>query len=181
MKIAIIGPQNTGKSTFISDILTHYPHFTAPEETYRTLIEEKGLLVNQQTTKESQELIRDFLFREMKEMKDYTIIDRSVIDNYVYTRAGYLLGNIPESFVKETWNIMIESLSLVDVYIFIPTALSVPLEADKTRDITPSYIDMVNRVFLDTLFTLKETHKIPLKVIAGSRGERLDVFGELFL
>ena len=181
MKIAIIGPQNTGKSTFISDILSHYPQFTAPEETYRTLIEERGLRVNQETTQESQKLIRDFLLQEMKEMEDNTVLDRSVIDSYVYTYAGFLLGNIPESFVKETWDTMIESLPLVDIYVFIPTALSVPLEADETRDITPSYIDMVNRVFLDTLFTLKETHKIPVKVIAGSRGERLDIFGELFV
>ena len=60
MRIAVIGPQNTGKSTFIKDFLNEFSHYTTPEETYRTVIEDKDLAVNQKTSLESQKEIRDF-------------------------------------------------------------------------------------------------------------------------
>ena len=62
MRIAVTGPQNTGKSTFIEDFLSALPTYTTPERTYRDLISQEELPVNQETNEDSQRRIRDFLF-----------------------------------------------------------------------------------------------------------------------
>ena len=175
MRIAVIGPQNTGKSTFIQDFLQEFPHYKTTVETYRDIIETKGLVVNQKTSLESQKEIRDFMFGQMRHNKEYNIIfDRSMIDNYVYTYAQYEKGDIPKWFVDETEAMMRDTLSAVDMYFFIPTAVSVPLVDDKTRDITAPYIDTINHIFLRTLFDLSRTFHCTVKIISGSRSERIN-------
>lgn len=174
MRIAVIGPQNTGKSTFIKDFLEEFPHYSTPENTYRTVIESKALDVNQKTGLESQKEIRDFMFGELRHNEKYNVIfDRCLIDNYVYTYVQYEKGDIPKWFVEETESMMTDLLSKVDMYIFIPTAVSVPLVDDGTRDITASYIDQVNNQFLKILFELIRKYQITVKVISGSRKERI--------
>ena len=97
MRIAVIGPQNTGKSTFINDFLKEFPHYTTPQETYRSVIEFEELTVNQKTNLESQKKIRDFIFGQLRQNTNYNIIfDRCMIDNYVYTYVQYEKGEIPK-------------------------------------------------------------------------------------
>lgn len=174
MRIAVIGPQNTGKSTFIQDFLKEFPHYKSPERSYRDVIEENNLEINQSSTMESQKTIRDFMFGELLHNTEYnTVFDRCMIDNYVYTYALYQQGMIPKWFVDETQAMMKDLLKTVDMYLFIPTAVSVPLVEDGTRDITASYIDTVNNLFLQTLFELIRSHQITVKVIYGAREERI--------
>ncbi len=175
MRIAVIGPQNTGKSTFVQDFLQEFYHYVSPKETYRDVIESKGLIVNQKSSLESQKEIRDFMFGQLRHNTEYNIIfDRCLIDNYVYTYIQYEKGEIPKWFVDETESMMRDTLQSVDMFLFIPTAVAVPLVDDATRDITASYIDAVNHVFLKTLFDLSRKYHITIKVIAGSREERIE-------
>lgn len=174
MRIAVIGPQNTGKSTFIQDFLKEFPHYKSPVRSYRDVIEENHLEINQSSNIESQKAIRDFMFGELRHNTAYNIVfDRCMIDNYVYTSALYQQGLIPKWFVDETEAMMRDLLQTVDLYLFIPTAVSVPLIDDGTRDITASYIDTVNNLFLRTLFELIRSHHITVKVVSGSREERI--------
>jgi GTPase SAR1 family protein len=175
MRIAVIGPQNTGKSTFIQDFLKEFPHYTSPQETYRDVIESNGLVVNQKTSLESQKAIRDFMFGQIRHNMEYNIIfDRCLIDNYIYTLAQYEKGEIPKWFVDETESMMHDTLRYVDMFIFIPTAISVPLVDDATRDITMEYIDTINALFLRTLFDLTRKFHCTVKVVSGSRKDRID-------
>lgn len=175
MRIAVIGPQNTGKSTFVQDFLKEFSHYVSPEETYRDVIESKGLVVNQKSSLESQKEIRDFMFGQLRHNTAYNIIfDRCLIDNYVYTFIQYEKGEIPKWFVDETEAMMKDTLQSVDMFLFIPTAVSVPLVDDNTRDITASYVDTVNHVFLKTLFDLSRKYHSTIKVISGSREERIE-------
>lgn len=175
MRIAVIGPQNTGKSVFIKDFLFEYQHYVTPEETYRDVIESKDLSVNQQTSLESQKEIRDFIFGQQRHNTKYNVIfDRCMIDNYVYTYVQYENGEIPKWFVEETESMMIDTLRTIDLYLFIPTSVSIPLVDDGTRDINPHYIDHVNNQFLRVLFELSRKHHITVKVISGTQLERIE-------
>lgn len=175
MRIAVIGPQNTGKSTFVSDFLKEFPHYNSPSKTYRDVIEENKLDVNQLTSLESQKQIRDFMFEQMRNNNEYNVIfDRCMIDNYIYTYVQYEKGQIEKWFVEETEAMMLATLQEADVYLFIPTAVSVPLVADATRDIDTAYIDTVNHHFLRVILDLSRKHNITVKVISGSRKDRID-------
>jgi nicotinamide riboside kinase len=175
MRVAVFGPQNTGKSTFIQDFIQEFHHYKTPSETYRDVIENNQLEINQKTGLESQKAIRDFMFGQLRHNTEYNIIfDRCLIDNFMYTSVAYEAGNIPKWFVDETYAMMIDTLQSVDMYLFIPTSVSIPLVEDGTRDVTKSYIDTVNTQFLKIIFDLIRTHHITVKVISGTRKERID-------
>lgn len=174
MRIVVLGPQNTGKSTFIEDFIKEFPHYKTPVRKYRDVVSEKKLNINQLTTIESQKVIRDFLFDQLENNKSHNVIfDRCLIDNLVYTSVQYEAGVIPKWFVDETEEMVKDMIQSADMYLFIPTALSVPLVNDNTRDIAASYIDTVNNHFLRILFDLSRKYHINVKVISGTREERV--------
>lgn len=174
MRIAVIGPQNTGKSTFVEDFLKEFSHYKTTNKTYRDVVREKNLKINQLTSAESQREIRDFMCSEIIENKEHNIIfDRCLIDNFVYTTLGYEQGEISKKFVDESEEVMKDSLKYVDLYLFIPTSVSVPLVCDDQRDIDTTYIDATNNCFLRVLFGLIKKDHINVKVISGNRLERI--------
>ena len=120
MRIAVIGPQNTGKSTFVGDFMKEFSHYKTPEKTYRDVIEEKGLDVNQLSGLESQKEIRNFMFNQLRNNNEYNVVfDRYMIDNYIYTYVQYEKGQIEKWFVDETEAMMLDTLTEADVYLFI--------------------------------------------------------------
>lgn len=173
MRVAVIGPQNTGKSTFLRDVQEAFPQFHTPTETYRDVIKKHNLSVNQLTGTESQRLIRDFIMQQVKSATGPALFDRCLIDNYVYTRYAYVNGNIDDGFLEETERFLHETAHDIDLYLFVPTALSVPLVADDLRDTNPGYIDTINRLFIETLFRLIQKEGIRVLTIGGTREERV--------
>ena len=174
MKIAIVGPQNTGKSTFLADLLKVYPGYTTPTETYRDLVIRKGLHINQETGEESQRAIRDFLFDQVRENTSADVFfDRSVIDNYVYTALAVERGTASAALRDETYTMMLDSFRLLDRLFFIPTAVSITLHDDLLRDIDTQFIDATNHCFIETLLRVVRESPIAVDVISGGREERV--------
>ncbi|MEN9852238.1 MAG: hypothetical protein RI996_181 [Candidatus Parcubacteria bacterium] len=175
MKLAVIGPQNTGKSTFVQDFLAAFPKYSTPSTTYRDIVTDKKLSINQLTDTDSQKHIRDFLYDQVVHVDEHTVLDRCVIDNYMYTLWAFKEGNTTMEFVEETKRMMIDSLPYIDTYIFIPTTVAVKLVDDTLRDTSVSYVDTINRYFIETLFELVQTYHIRVVVISGSRQERIEL------
>lgn len=173
MRIAVIGPQNTGKSTFIRDLQEAFPQFKVPKETYRDVIRRHNLSVNRLTGTESQRLIRDFIFEQVTTAEPYTLFDRCLIDNYVYTKYAHMQGNIDDAFLQESEELLNRTARDVDLYLFIPSALAIPLENDELRDIEPHYVDTINRLFIEILFSLVKEHGIRVLTVGGTREGRI--------
>jgi dephospho-CoA kinase len=175
MRIAVIGPQNTGKSTFIEDFLEAFPHYSTPTETYRDVVRREGLSINRETNEDSQRAIRGFLFAQLQRNQlSNVIFDRCVIDNFVYTADQWKSGKIREAFVIETASLMLESLKYTDAFLFIPTAVGVELKEDQLRDTNREYIDRINTLFIETLFSLKKITSCPIVPVSGSQNERIE-------
>ncbi len=173
MKLAVIGPQNTGKSTFVKDFISSFPEYSTPSLTYRDVVVEKELSINQLTDTQSQKHIRDFLYDQVVTVEGNILLDRCVIDNYIYTLCAYKDGNTTLDFVEETKRMMVESLPHIDTYIFIPTTVAVKLVDDSLRDTNTAYVDTVNRFFIETLFELIREYDIRVVVLSGNREERV--------
>ena len=90
------------------------------------------------------------------------------------TSVGSFTGMIPKLFVDESYKVLLESLSFVDLYILIPASVSVGLVSDDLRDTDKKFIDRVNHHFLRVLFELSRESRINVKVISGGREERLE-------
>ncbi|MDD5152607.1 MAG: AAA family ATPase [Candidatus Pacebacteria bacterium] len=175
MRIAVIGPQNTGKSTFIRDFLVAFPKYRTSKETYRDIVRGGELAINQNATEENQRLIRDFLARQAKENKIENIIfDRCIVDNYIYTLAQTEKGAISQKFLKESEAVMYETLKFFDALIFIPTATSVSLVKNKFRDTDTIFIDQINTFFIETLFQIAKHSQVKIIIVSGTRKIRID-------
>jgi hypothetical protein len=180
MRLAVIGPQNTGKTTFVQDFIKAFPHYSTPTETYRDVINKYHLKINQETSEASQLEIRDFIFNQIKNFQGENVIfDRSLLDNYIYSLARYKQGKMKKSFVDATKKMVYVSLTHIDRLIFIPTSVGVGLIDDKLRDTDKLYIDHINKLFLEELFELARKSPIPIWVISGDRDTRIKSIGAM--
>ncbi len=174
MRIAVIGPQNTGKTTFLKDFLKDFPKYKTTKKTYRDVIAKNRLNINQKTNEKSQKMIMEFLYKEITKNKLPNILfDRCLIDNYVYSYCAYLKGEISKEFILVTQRKMFDHLKFLDVIIFIPTSVSVKLINDNVRDIDTGFIDLVNKIFFEVLFEISHKTNILIFVISGNRAERI--------
>ena len=179
MRLAVIGPQNTGKTTFIKDFIKVFPHYKTPNESYRDVVNKGKLKINQKTSKGSQAAIRDFLFKQAKNFQGENVIfDRSLLDNYIYSLAQYKKGKITKKFIDETKKMMNVSLTHIDRLILIPTAVGVELITDKVRDTDKLYIDYINKLFIEEIIEFARTNPTPIWVISGDRKTRIKTIRE---
>ncbi len=163
MRIAIVGAQNVGKTTLINAFRQRWPDYSLPEKTYRELIKEKSLVINEQGSLESQKVIRDALADLALENagKAKTIHDRCILDNLVYTfwLADYKKFEASESDINEfiTTSIFLtkESLKFYDVIFWLPVNPNIPVVDGENRSTSEQYRAEIDNIF----YAVYETYK----------------------
>jgi GTPase SAR1 family protein len=151
MKIAVIGTQNTGKSTYINDFLKKWTMYKTPDNSYRDLIKEKNLPHSKQGTEESQKLIMDCLIDQTIDCSkhDNVILDRCVLDVLAYSTWLCLNDRVSEKFLDQQRILVRETLKMYDVLFFIPLtkAVKIEIEDNGTRNIDPTYREEIDNIF----------------------------------
>lgn len=152
MKIGVIGAQNTGKTTLISDMIKRWPMYTVQDKTYRDVLKERKLPCNQETTPETQQLIMDFLCDQcITTNTGHIIHDRTPIDALAYSMYAYLKGNdgFDDEFLKRQILMAKEAIKFYNILFYIPvdTKYDIPLVSDTLRDTTPEYRTEMGNIF----------------------------------
>lgn len=151
MRIGVMGTQCIGKSTYIREFLKEWPQYTTNNRKHTDYIKEKNLILNENGNEQSQKFILDFLVEQIMSYKkeDKVILDRTVLDNLAYTLWLNANGKVENSFVRETINIVKESLVFYDIILFFPlTNLSpIPLEENGIRSINTIYREEIDNIF----------------------------------
>jgi len=184
MRIAVIGSQGQGKSTFIDDFLKVWPMYTKSEGKYRKAIKEQNLTINQEGTQENQQIIMDAIIDEMMLYPKNTnvIHDRCSIDNLVYSMWLYEKnkGNIDDKFIEKSLKLTHISLAFLDLVIFLPKLekYQIKLEEKETRDIDPVYADEINNLYLaiQDSYNKSQNTVFPFETIEGSPA-LIEIFG----
>ena len=195
LTIGVIGTQNTGKSTFIKDILEKFKGTAMEFQTvgcdYRKKIEERGLKINREGNLESQKIIFDTLVEQLDiidKMPDGCYLtDRSPIDAYVYTR--YLKAHNPglgiaEDDLQSMFNKLCCEIGRYDKIVFLDLDKcgNVVVVDDKFRDTNLEYRQEIDWLFKDTLLKLVLSGVLPVNKVSdsvyGTRDERLSKFIE---
>lgn len=197
--VGVIGTQNTGKSTFIKDIISTYQHTDSQFLTvgcdYRKKVEEAGLQINRNGNLQCQKIICDTLIEQLdiiKGMGDGNYItDRSPIDSYAYTVYLYRhQGNVPakDMILKEDLDEMLnkvrESIKAYDkiIYIDLDNCDNVQVVDDRFRDTNLEYRKEIDDIFKET-FNLLGKDVIESRLVSsimGSREARVNMFVKLF-
>jgi predicted ATPase len=151
MKIAVIGTQNTGKSTYINDFIKKWTMYKTPDKSYRDLIKEKNLPHSKEGTEDSQKLIMDCLIDQTIEYSkgDHVILDRCVLDVLAYSTWLCLNEKVSEKFLDQQRILVRETLKMYDVLFFIPLtkAVKIEIEDNGTRNIDPTYREEIDNIF----------------------------------
>ena len=152
MKIAIIGSQCTGKSTYIQDFIKAWPAYALSDKPrYTDLIKEKNLKLNEDGNEESQLIILNSVIDQvMYTPKEANVLfDRSVLDNLIYTLWLNAKGKVSDEFVQKTMKIVKESLVFYDILFFLPISKQspVPFEASQNRSNDPAYRTEIDNIF----------------------------------
>lgn len=187
--VTVIGSQNTGKSTFIKDVVNKYlknpiyePFYT-PEMDYRKVIESKGLKINREGNYESQRAILDCLVDSTIEAirNPYVknvIFDRCPIDNIVYSMYLNDQDKIDNGKLSQMISEMKRFVRLYDTIIYIPLEKCNDIEVvdDKFRDTDLNYRLYVDKLFQKVISDLDEIDRDKIVEIWGSRNDRLAMF-----
>ena len=188
----VIGSQNTGKSTFINDVIEKYSNnqvyepFITTQATYREIIKEKNLQINREGNLESQRIIFDNLVDQLvsairnPDMKN-VIFDRSPIDALAYTVYLKDKGKIEQSAIEQMVEEMTRFVRMYDSIVYVPLSEceNVKVVDDKFRD-----TDLVYRAYVDNLFRkaidlLDDIDREKVVEIYGDREERVKMFYDL--
>jgi predicted ATPase len=151
MKIAVVGTQCIGKSTFIKDFLDKWSMYSTPTKTYRDVVKERNISINKLGSEESQQIILDFLVDQATQYSksDNVIFDRCILDNLAYSSWLHLNGKVSEKFLDTSRIIVRESLKLFDIIFFLPITKTSPvsLVEDGVRDTDPVYREEIDNIF----------------------------------
>lgn len=126
--------------------------YETPKTTYRDLIKEKNLTLNQKGSLESQKIIRDALADQaiLNASTKNCIHDRCILDNLVYTlwlAEKEIIKD--EEFIAESFNLTRETLKFYDVIFWLPISDKSPVNIveSENRD-----IDFNFRLEIDNIF-----------------------------
>jgi thymidylate kinase len=125
--------------------------YKRPEKTYRDIIAEKKIKLNQKGDEKSQRIILDALIDETQAVSatenEYVVFDRCVLDNIVYSLWLNAKEKVSDSFIMDCKFLAQETLKSIDIIFYLPLREEIKLEKRKGRDIDPVYRQEIDNIF----------------------------------
>lgn len=153
MKIALIGAQNTGKSTLVDSFIKRWPMYKRPEKTYRDIIKQQNINLNKDGDKESQRAILNALVDEIQAAcateDRHLIFDRCTVDNIAYTLWHYAKDTpgFSREYIVDSQSIAALTLKYIDIIFYVPIRKEIPLVARDGREIDIRYREEIDNIF----------------------------------
>lgn len=187
MRIAIMGAQCVGKTTLVNDFLKTWPMYKTPEKTYRDIIKDQNLQINQQGNQKCQRIIFDAMCDEVLGVKkeDFVIFDRCIYDNIAYTLwlSNQENTDITSKFINTCIQIARQTAKLYDIIFYIPLSehFPIPLSEKEQRSVDPKYREEIDNIIKAMVHTWREQKNsyfdardcAPIIEIFGSPEERI--------
>jgi predicted ATPase len=183
MRIAISGSACQGKSTLIDDIIKKWPMYKRSEESYRKLIKEENLPLNDKVTQDGQWKILNCLIDDIQKTTkdDCVLFDRCPLDNLVYSLWSNSKGesDIDDEFIKKCIPLVQETMHALDIILFTPiTKFSpIPTESRESRNIDENYIKEIDNIFKAISYQYTKTGASPF-FPPEDRPPIIEVFGD---
>jgi predicted ATPase len=151
MKIALVGTQNSGKTTFVADFIKNWPNYVTPEKSYREILKEKNLPHSKKSTEDTQQVIMDFLAEQATQLAkdEFVIVDRCVLDCLAYSAWLNINGKLSDKLLDQQRILTRETLKLLDIIFFVPItkAATVEIEDDGFRETDNVFREEIDNIF----------------------------------
>lgn len=176
MKVAITGPQGSGKTTLLKQLQPRLAELgldlVALPEVTRT-VKDLGFPINESGADETQLMILATHIQNVL-AKDNYIVDRCLLDGYIYTQYLQNKGEVSEYVTEFFYQLLKRYFSSYDIVFYVPNEF--PLEDDGVRSVAEEFRREISRLFEVTLsnFTFAVTAK-NVVTLRGSVEARLQI------
>lgn len=151
MRIGIVGTQANGKTSLVQAIKAYWPNYKYIDGKYRNFVKTQREHINQNGTVEVQRQLRDCLIDDAVDnaSEKYTISDRIILDNIVYTLwLGGKEKIDDDEFIAMSINICRETLKLYDLIFWLPLNENIQASEEKVnRDNDLTYREEIDAIF----------------------------------
>jgi hypothetical protein len=132
--------------------------YKSPEKTYRDLIKEKKLSLNEAGTQESQEIIREALRQCALDNKDekFIVHDRCVLDNLAYSVYLSERGQVEDDFLADSINMTRDTMKLFDIIFWLPLNPNIKIVEQENRSTNEEYRQDIDFIFETMINTYKQ-------------------------
>lgn len=161
LKLALTGAHSTGKTTLLQAIQVLAKSSDAlkgieflPEITRQ--IKSQGYDINEQGTVETQLLVLAAHVNNVL-LRDFFLVDRAILDGYVYTHFLYKQGRIQKWVDDYALNLLLTLIDKYDALFFLPP--EIPLMQDGVRSVSKQFHDEICDLFYVAIGTIKEKGK----------------------
>lgn len=135
-----------------------WPMYKTPEKTYRDLIKEKDLAINESGTQESQEIIREALRQCAIDNKDekYIVHDRGILDNLAYSVYLSERNQLADDFLADSINMTRDTVKMYDIIFWLPLNPNIKLVPQENRSVNEEYRQDIDYIFETMIETYKK-------------------------
>jgi nicotinamide riboside kinase len=169
MIVAISGAQSVGKTTVINELEKILGNkYTIVRESIRKLAK-KGFIINEKGNDNTQIAVMNEHIKNLLPEGDL-ILDRSVLDGYIYTQYLFNNNKISEETLKYAESIFRDHINDIDILFYIKPEFEIV--NDNVRSIDKEFRDAVVELFEKTI----EDYNLDVIYLSGSVDERVNQF-----
>jgi len=173
MRVSFTGAQSTGKTTLLNKCKEIYKDYKFVDEVTRYVRRTYDVKINEIGGSETQLYILAEHIKNHLKLDENLMLDRCILDGYVYTKYQVLQGKVKEDILKafnSVFNVLFDKLD----YVFYTDPSDVKLVDDGERSVDFKFRDDIILLFED-LITHKMSQKNKEKVIRlkGSVDQRM--------
>lgn len=175
MRVSFTGAQSTGKSTLLQACKEIYKDYKFVDEVTRYVRRTYDVKINEIGGTETQLYILAEHIKNHLKPDENLILDRCILDGYIYTKYQVLQGKVKEDVLRAfsgVYNLLMDKID----YIFYTDPVDVKLVDDGERSVDFKFRDDIIELFED-MITYKMSPKNREKVVrlSGTVEERMKV------
>lgn len=174
MRVSFSGAQSTGKTTLLNKCKVIYKDYKFVDEVTRYVRRTYDVKINEIGGTETQLYILAEHIKNHLKLDENLMLDRCILDGYVYTKYQVVNGKVSEQVLHAFNNVFSLLIDRLD-YIFYTDPSDVKLVDDGERSVDYKFRDDIIELF-ESLITHKMSPKNREKVIrlSGTVDERMN-------
>lgn len=173
MRVSFTGAQSTGKTTLLNKCKEVYKDYKFVDEVTRYVRRTYDVKINEIGGTETQLYILAEHIKNHLRGDENLILDRCILDGYVYTKYQVLYGKVKEDVLQAfngVYNVLMDKLD----YIFYTDPADVKLVDDGERSVDFKFRDDIIKLFEDVItYKMSPKNKEKIVRLSGTVEQRM--------
>jgi thymidylate kinase len=178
MRVSFTGAQSTGKTTLLNKCKEVYKDYKFVDEVTRYVRKTYDVKINEIGGTETQLYILAEHIKNHLRADENLILDRCILDGYVYTKYQVVNGKVSEQVLHAfngVYSILMDKLD----YIFYTDPTDVKLVNDGERSVDYKFREDIIAMFEDLItYKMSPTNREKIVRLSGTVEERMEIIGE---